>query len=77
MKDMAYKVFVDIWRLACRYHFSRLDDSQWERFTADAKKLMGRYRGTPAGPLFRYLFAAVQKFYEKLQEPEVKKGEES
>ena len=65
MKDLAYKVFVDVYRLACRYRFSKLDDKQWECFIADGGRLLDRYRGTEAEQLFRQLFMAVQAFYEK------------
>lgn len=68
MKDSAYKVFVDIWRLTCKYRFQRLDDKQWECFIADAEKLYSRYRNTEAETIFRYLFSAVQKYYEKLND---------
>lgn len=65
MKELAYRVFVDVWRLACRYRFQKLDDSQWERLTADAGTLFKRYRNTEAESLFRGLFMAVQSFYEE------------
>lgn len=65
MKEQAYKVFVDVWRLACKYRFSKLDDKQWECFVADGGKLLGRYRRTDVEQLFRELFMAVQAFYEK------------
>lgn len=65
MKEQAYKVFVDVWRLACKYHFQKLDDSQWECFIADGGKLLDRYRGTVVEQLFRELFIAVQALYEK------------
>lgn len=65
MKELAYRVFVDIWRLACRYRFEELDDSRWERMTVDADALFRRYRDTDAEGLFRLLFAAVQSFYEE------------
>ncbi|MEZ3506289.1 MAG: hypothetical protein K1W10_04975 [Lachnospiraceae bacterium] len=66
MKNKAYEVFVDVWRLAYRYQFRKLDDSRWEGFIADAEKLMARYKGTDVETLFRLLFHAVQTFYEKL-----------
>lgn len=66
MKEKAYKVFVDVWRLACRYHFQILNESQWIEFVNDAEKLMKRYKGTEVENLFRFLFQAVQSFYEKL-----------
>ncbi len=65
MKDLAYKVFVDVYRLACKYRFSKLDDNQWGCFISDGDRLLARYRGTEAEQLFRQLFMAVQTFYEK------------
>lgn len=66
MKELAYKVFVDVWHLICKYHFQKLDDKQWECFISDAEKLLKRYKDTKAEYLFRYLFMAVQDFYENL-----------
>lgn len=66
MKELAYKVFVDIWRLGSKYHFQKLNDEQWESFIADAEKLLTRYKGTGADYLFRCLFMAVQAFYERM-----------
>lgn len=66
MKNKAYEVFVDIWRLACKYRFQRMDDMQWKAFIADADRLMDRYRKTERELLFRLLFQAVQAFYEKV-----------
>lgn len=66
MRNLAYKVFVDTYRLAYKYHFKRLDDSQWESMISDADKLLRRYKDTDAEYLFRYLFSAVQFFYEKI-----------
>lgn len=65
MRELIYKVFVDVYRLACKYRFSKLDDKQWECFIADSGRLLSRYRGTDAEWLFRELFMAVQTFYEK------------
>lgn len=66
MKEKAYKVFVDVWRLAYKYRFQRLDEKQWIDFIADAEELMNRYKDTDIESLFRFLFQAVQSFYEKL-----------
>lgn len=66
MKEKAYKVFVDVWRLAYKYRFQRLDEKQWIDFIADAEELMNRYKDTDIENLFRFLFQAVQSFYEKL-----------
>ena len=65
MREQAYKVFVDVWRLACKYRFLKLTDNQWECFISDSGKLLDRYRGTAVEQLFRELFMAVQAFYEK------------
>lgn len=64
MKELAYKVFVDIWRLTCKYRFQKLNDEQWKCFIADAENLLLRYKDTQAEKLFRCLFMAVQTFYE-------------
>lgn len=66
MKEKAYKVFVDVWRLAYKYRFQKLNESQWTEFVNDAEMLMNRYKGTEVENLFRLLFQAVQSFYEKL-----------
>ncbi len=63
---LAYEAFVDIWRLARKYRFQKLDDKRWEQFIADADKLLGRYRKTEAETLFRYLFKAVHDYYEQI-----------
>ncbi len=67
MKELAYRVFVDIWRLACKYRFQKLDDPRWESLIEDAGRLLERYKGTDAEYLFRSLFAGVQSFYERMQ----------
>lgn len=64
MKDMAYRVFVDVWRLACKYRFHRLDNEEWQCLVNDGEKLFGRYKDTSVEYLFRCLFAAVRSFYE-------------
>lgn len=65
MKEQAYMVFVDIWRLAYRYQFQKMTDDQWAEFIKMGKEGMGRYRGTSVEHLYRNLFMAVQSFYEK------------
>lgn len=67
MRELAYRVFVDMWRLACKYRFQKLDDTRWESLTEDAGRLLERYKGTDAEYLFRFLFAGVQSFYERIQ----------
>lgn len=64
MKELAYQVFVDVWRLVCKYRFQKLNDGQWEYFIADAENLLLRYKNTQVEKLFRCLFMAVQEFYE-------------
>lgn len=59
-------IFVDVWRLACKYRFRELDSEEWEALVNDGEKLFGRYKNTGAEYLFRYLFAAVRSFYESM-----------
>ena len=66
MRQYAYMVFVDLYRLAYKYHFRKLDDEQWENMISDAGRLFKRYQGTEVEYLFRHLFSAVQSFYESL-----------
>lgn len=66
MKDRAYQVFVDIWRLACKYRFRELRNEEWERLTDDGTRLFRRYENTSAEYLSRCLFMAVLDFYEKI-----------
>lgn len=66
MKNIAYKVFVDIWRLTCKYRFQKLDDKEWGNFVSDGYKLFNRYKNTNVEYLFRFLFTAVQSYYEKI-----------
>lgn len=68
MKELAYRAFVDVWRLAAKYGFQKLDENQWERFIDDADFLMKRYKGTEVEMLFRKLFLAVQSVYEKFEQ---------
>lgn len=66
MKEQAYRVFVDIWRLAYRYQFRKMTGAQWEEFIKQGEAGLVRYRGTSLEHLYRKLFMAVQDFYEKL-----------
>lgn len=66
MKNKAYEVFVDVWRLAYKYQFRKLDESRWEEFITDAEKLLARYKCTDVEILFWLLFRAIQSFYEKI-----------
>lgn len=70
MKEMAYRVFVDVWRLAAKYNFRKLDEEQWERFIDDADYLYNRYKGTQVENLYRELFMVVQSLYERLEKGE-------
>lgn len=66
MKKIAHELFIDIWRLTYRYDFHKLNDEQWESFIADAEALQSKYKNTQAESLFRYLFIAVNAYYESL-----------
>ena len=66
-KEHAYKVFVDIWRLACKYRFQKLDEEQWISFVTDGETLLKRYEGTDVEHLYRQLLLAVSAVYEKLE----------
>ena len=67
MRELAYKVFVDVYRLSCKYRFQKLNDKQWENMISDADRLLKRYKDTEAEYLFRNLFSVVQSFYERMQ----------
>ena len=66
MKEQAYRVFVDIWRLASKHQFRKMTDAEWEEFIRQGEKGLGRHKGTPVEHLYRQLFMAVQAFYKKL-----------
>lgn len=66
MRQRAYMVFVDLHRLAYKYHFRKLDDSQWESLISDADRLFTHYQGTDVEYLFRGMFSALQEFYIRL-----------
>lgn len=66
-KESAYKVFVDIWRLACKYRFQKLDDEQWINFISDGELLLQRYKGTDVECLYRQLLLGVSVVYEQLE----------
>ncbi len=66
MREITYRVFVDIWRLAAKYGFQELDDGQWEKFIDDADYLYKRYKGTQGEYLYRELLMVIESFYEKI-----------
>ena len=65
-KELAYRVFVDCWRLLKRYGFKRLNESQWEDFIECGNFLLKRYRDTESEFLFRYLFMAISDYFNYL-----------
>lgn len=69
MKKTVYEIIVDIWRLAARYQFKKLNDTQWENFLSDGNNLLEKYRqyGRQEELLYRDLFSAVQAFYQRLE----------
>ncbi|RKJ44296.1 hypothetical protein D7X98_12210 [bacterium 1XD8-76] len=66
-KEHAYKVFVDIWRLICKYRFQKLDDTEWGSFVSDGERLLQRYKGTDVEYLYRQLLLAVSAVYEQFE----------
>lgn len=69
MKKIVYEMIVDIWRLAARYQFGKLSDTQWENFLVEGNTLLEKYRqyGRQEELLYRDLFSAVQAFYQRLE----------
>ena len=67
MKDKIYRIVVDVWRLAARYKFQKMEDSEWESFVSGAEKLVRRYHSDDAAleRLCRDLLNAFQTFYEQ------------
>lgn len=68
MKSVIYELVVDTWRMAARYQFIKLEDSEWEEFITIGKQLHGKYRksGEAVERLYRDLFAAFQTFYQQI-----------
>ena len=44
MIRIIYQVFTDVWRLARKYEFRRLTDSEWEAFCGQGEELLEKYR---------------------------------
>lgn len=67
MKDNVYMLVVDIWRLAAKFGFCRMGDSEWEEFVRSGQKLVIRYRsqGDAIERLCRDMLNAVQDFYKR------------
>lgn len=67
MKNIIYKIVVDVWRLAAKYDFRKMRDDEWETFVAEAENLVRRYRdaGDAVERLCRNLFGAFQEFYQQ------------
>lgn len=72
MKNRVYRVVVDTWRLAAKYVFRKLGDSDWEDFIRDGQKLVTKYRTDDAAVerLCRDILLAFQKFYVQIAEME-------
>lgn len=70
MKSKVYELFVDLWRLVCKYHFHKLSDSEWEALIEDGKRLLVKYRkkGKRLERLYRGMFSWIQDFYEHMEE---------
>lgn len=70
MKNKIYELIVDIWRLAYKYNFQKLNDDTWQTFVQDGNRLHDKYRqyGKVIELLFRDLFSAVQNFYQRIGE---------
>lgn len=69
MKDKVYRVVVDTWRLALKYNFQKMGDSDWEDFITNAQRLVLRYRaeGAAMERLCRDILDVIQMFYERLE----------
>lgn len=67
MTRIIYQVFTDVWRLARKYEFRRLTDSEWEAFCGQGEELLKKYReyGPEVETLYRDLFRAVQALYQR------------
>lgn len=64
MKEIIYRVVVDVWRLAKKFDFQEMSDDEWEDFTRSGQKLVMRYRpqGKAVERLCRDLLDAFQAF---------------
>ena len=67
MTRIIYQVFTDVWRLARKYEFRRLTDSEWAAFCGQGEELLEKYReyGPEVETLYRDLFRAVQALYQR------------
>jgi hypothetical protein len=65
MKDRVYRVVVDTWRLAAKYGFRKMGDSDWKDFIENGKKLVIKYRAENAAleKLCRDILDAFQTFF--------------
>ena len=65
MKDRVYRVVVDTWRLAAKYSFRKMGDSDWKDFIENGKKLVIKYRAENAAleKLCRDILDAFQTFF--------------
>lgn len=61
------EIFNDIWSLMEVSGYGSLDDGRWGKFLEYGENLMKKYREYSAGQeeLFRDIYMAVQKFYER------------
>ncbi|MGN1332070.1 MAG: hypothetical protein ACI4V0_04815 [Lachnospiraceae bacterium] len=75
MREIVYRVFVDVWRLTAKYGLQKLDEEQWDRFIDDADYLYKRYKGTQGEWLYRNLLLVVESFYEGLAKKQEEKDE--
>ena len=68
MKDAIYRLVVDVWRLAAKYKFRKMGDTEWEDFVSSGQKLVIRYRaqGEAVERLCRDLLDAFQEFYQRM-----------
>ncbi len=68
MKDSVYMLVVDVWRLAIKFGFRKMGDSEWEAFIDRGKKLAMRYqeKGAAMERLCRDMLSAFQSFYEQI-----------
>lgn len=79
MKDSIYRIVVDVWRLALKFGFRKMGDSEWEDFVSAGQELVIKYRaeGKEMERLCRDLFGVFQSFYEQIGKnklPDVGKG---
>ena len=68
MKDVIYRIVVDVWRLATKYDFRKMGNTEWKNFVTAGQKLIVKYRteGAAVERLCRDLLDAFQTFYEQI-----------